>query len=183
MDELKKINLTPDSVPTKEDNNLMEDRLMEPVKKSKLMPILVIVGILLGLGSGFFFAQKKLLLAGGSTPLAAGTQQLTSTTSVKVGDIFGSTDEKTFRDQAEGILKAGGIEGEGSHHIERGANATQWVYITSSVVDLDLLVGDRVTIWGETNQGKKAGWLMDVGRLKVLELNAAPAEDETTKQD
>jgi hypothetical protein len=55
--------------------------------------------------------------------------------------------------------------------------------VTSSVVDLDLLVGDRVTIWGETNQGKKAGWLMDVGRLKVQELNAAPAETDTATQD
>ena len=78
---------------------------------------------------------------------------------------------------------AGGIDGEGSHHIERGANASQWVYVTSSIVDLDLLVGDRVIIWGETNQGKKAGWLMDVGKLKVLELSVAPAETDATSQE
>lgn len=182
MDELKQINLTESNI-NKEDI-LLEDAVMEPVKKSRLMPIIIITGILLGLATGFYVAQKQLLLKGGSSGVtSAGTQELTSATNVKVGDIFGSTDEKTFRDQAEGILMTGGIEGEGSHHVERGANKTQWVYITSSVVDLDLLVGDRVTIWGETNQGKKAGWLMDVGRLKVLELNAAPADTDTTSQD
>lgn len=183
MDDLKQINLTPtqDEVeqPTQNDTNLLEDRVMEPSKKSKTIPILVMLGIFVGLATGFFIAQKKLLLAGGENAMTPVNQELTSATKIKVGDTFGSGDEKTFRDQAEGILMAGGIEGEGSHHIERGANKTQWVYVTSSVVDLDLLLGARVTIWGETNQGKKAGWLMDVGKLKVLELNAAPADDGT----
>jgi hypothetical protein len=157
---------------------------MESSPKSKLVPMVVIIGVLLGLGSGFYLAQKQLLLADGSAPTMTGTtQQLTSATNVKVGDTFGSADEKTFRDQAEGILMAGGIDGEGSHHLERGDNKSQWVYVTSSVVDLDLLVGNRVTIWGETNQGKKAGWLMDVGRLKVQELNAAPTTTDTATQD
>ena len=161
----------------------MEDRVMEPVKKTKVIPMLITVGILLGLGVGFYFAQKQLLLAGGPATMSGETQELTSSTTIKKGDVFGSEDEKTFRDQAEGILQAGGIDGEGSHHIERGENKTQWVYVTSSVVDLDLLVGNRVAVWGETNQGKKAGWLMDVGRLKVLELNAAPVTTNEVTQD
>lgn len=179
MDELKQINLAESPIT---EETQMEDRVMEPVKKAKTMPMIIVTGVVLGLVAGFFIAQKQLLLAGGGVSLTSkATQELTSATNVKVGDVFGSPDEKTFRDQAEGILMAGGIDGEGSHHIERGANKTQWVYITSSVVDLDLLVGDRVTIWGETNQGKKAGWLMDVGRLKVLELNAAPQDADTTQ--
>lgn len=181
MDDLKQINLTESNI---KDEPMMEDHIMEPIKKSKLMPILVVVGIVLGLGTGFFIAQKQLLLANsGAGAIAPGSKELTSSTDVKVGDTFGSADEATFRDQAEGILMAGGIDGEGSHHIERGANKTQWVYVTSSVVDLDLLVGNRVTIWGETNQGKKAGWLMDVGKLKVQELNAAPATEEVGNQE
>jgi hypothetical protein len=173
MDDLKQINL---SQPSNIEESHMEDPIMEPTKKSKTMPMIISAGVVLGLVTGFFIAQKQLLLANGGVSLTSqSTQELTSATNVKVGDVFGSADEKTFRDQAEGILMAGGIDGEGSHHIERGANKTQWVYITSSVVDLDLLVGHKVTIWGETNQGKKAGWLMDVGRLKVQELNAAPA--------
>lgn len=183
MDDLKQINLNEETVSTDLDNNLMEERVMEPSKKAKIVPIMIIVGILSGLATGFYFAQKHLLLADDAGAKVSGTQALNSATSIKVGDVYGSADEKTFRDQADGILKAGGIDGEGSHHIERGANATQWVYVTSSVVDLDLLVGDRVTVWGETNQGKKAGWLMDVGRLKVTELNAAPTEDMTGNQE
>lgn len=187
MDDLQQINLSTSqedtSTPAQKDTNLMEDRVMEPSRKSKTVPILVMVGIFVGLATGFFLAQKKLLLAGGENALTPVNQELNSSTKIKVGDTFGSGDEKTFRDQAEGILMAGGIDGEGSHHIERGANKTQWVYVTSSVVDLDLLLGARVTIWGETNQGKKAGWLMDVGKLKVLELNAAPTTDESANQD
>lgn len=180
MDDLKQINLPGAEV--NQDKKIMEDVVMEPVQKSKLTPILIMVGIFLGLGTGFFVAQQN-LKSGGTGLMAAQNQELTSSTSVKVGDTFGSADEKTFRDQAEGILMAGGIDGEGSHHIERGANKTQWVYVTSSVVDLDLLVGSRVTVWGETNQGKKAGWLMDVGKLKVLELNAAKLDETEGSQD
>lgn len=180
MDDLKQINLTESNITQ---DTFVEEIPMEPVKKSQLIHIMVILGILLGLGTGFYVAQKQLLLAGTTNTMTDTAQALTSSTNVKVGDTFGSADEKTFRDQAEGVLVSGGIEGEGSHHLERGANASQWVYVTSSVVDLDLLVGSRVTIWGETNQGKKAGWLMDVGRLKVLELNVAPATDATGNQE
>lgn len=182
MDDLKQINLT-ETDNSNTDNNLMEDRVMEPVKKSKVMPLLISFGILLGLGAGFYVAQKQLLLADNTGLTNPITKELTSSTTIKKDDVFGSADEKTFRDQAEGILQSGGIDGEGSHHIERGDNKSQWVYVTSSVVDLDLLVGHRVTVWGETNQGKKAGWLMDVGRLKVQELNAAPVTTNEVTQD
>ena len=180
MDDLKQINLTESNIT---EDTFVEEIPMEPVKKSQLINIMVILGILLGLGTGFYVAQKQLLLAGDKNTMTDTAQALTSTTNVKVGDTFGSADEKTFRDQAEGVLVAGGIDGEGSHHLERGGNISQWVYITSSVVDLDLLVGNRVIICGETNQGKKAGWLMDVGRLKVLELNVAPATPATGSQE
>ncbi|MBP9702966.1 hypothetical protein KBD69_04740 [Candidatus Woesebacteria bacterium] len=169
MDDIRPINL--------DTNNQPEGIPMQPVqsKKNLIMPILLIIGVVGGLFLGYQLAKDKLLLAGGdATPGASKlAQNPDSAASVKAGDVFGAADEKTFRDQAEGVLQPGGIEGEGSHHIERGANASQWVYVTSSVVDLDLFIGHQVTVWGETNSGKKAGWLMDVGRLKVQELNAA----------
>lgn len=178
MDDLKQINLT-ETASIKPPNNsretLVEEVVMEPPKKTKIVPLMIMVGVILGLGTGFYVAKQRLLSSSGLTSLSGATQNLDSSTSVKVGDVFGSADEKTFRDQAEGILLSGGIDGEGSHHIERGDNKSQWVYVTSSVVDLDLLIGHKVMVWGETNQGKKAGWLMDVGRLKIVELNAAPA--------
>ncbi len=177
MDDIKPINL---DEPTQVTNNSysttnQEKLTMQPSShKRSIFPVMLIVAIIGGLFTGYLVAQKKLLLANengvGSTAL---TQNPTSAGAVKNGDVFGNADEKTFRDSAEGTLQPGGIDGEGSHHIERGANKSQWVYVTSSVVDLDLFIGHRVTVWGETNSSKKAGWLMDVGRLKVLEMNAA----------
>lgn len=90
---------------------------------------------------------------------------------VKIGDVYGSPDEKAFRDSATGVLDKGGLNGEGTHKIVRPGGPSQTVYITSSVIDLDTLVGDQVTVWGETFKGQKVGWLMDVGRVKVENLN------------
>lgn len=179
MDDIRPINLgTNDSVAPNSSEQIITKRegiTMQPAKnKNLIMPILLIVGIVGGLFLGYQLAKDKLMMASGEAPSSSKlAQNPESASSVKAGDVFGAADEKTFRDQAEGVLQPGGIEGEGSHHIERGANASQWVYVTSSVVDLDLFIGHQVTVWGETNSGKKAGWLMDVGRLKVQELNAA----------
>ena len=85
------------------------------------------------------------------------------------GAIIGSTEEGDFTDQAEGILKEGGIEGEGAYHLERPGGVSQNVYLTSSVIDLSEYIDRKVKVWGETNAAKKAGWLMDVGRLQILE--------------
>ena len=90
---------------------------------------------------------------------------------VKVGDIYGSPDEKAFNTTATGVLDKGGLSGEGTHKLVRPGGLSQTVYMTSSVIDLDTLVGHQVTVWGETFKGQKAGWLMDVGRVKVENLN------------
>jgi hypothetical protein len=81
----------------------------------------------------------------------------------------GIADEATFRDSAEGLLVEGGIEGEGTHHLDRDLGEEKYVYLTSTVIDLQSFVGKKVQVWGETIAGKKAGWLMDVGKVKVIE--------------
>lgn len=91
---------------------------------------------------------------------------------VKVGAVFGAPDEENSKDSTEGVLILGGIQGEGSHTLLRPGGASQNVYLTSSVVDLNQFQNQRVRIWGETFKGQKAGWLMDVIRLEVLEINA-----------
>lgn len=88
---------------------------------------------------------------------------------VKKGMVVGVLDERTFRDTAEGKLGEGGINGEGSHHLVRPGGESQNVYLTSSIVDLDQFVDHEVKVWGETFSAQKAGWLMDVGKLEVLE--------------
>lgn len=116
--------------------------------------------ILLGIGTGAFFATRS-----------SNVTQVTPSTNLaalKPGTVFGSADEKSFKDSAEGTLRKGGIEGEGAYHLERPGGASQYVYLTSSVLDLSQLVGKKIKVWGQTNEAQTAGWLMDVGRAQIL---------------
>ncbi|OGM08389.1 hypothetical protein A2Z67_01545 [Candidatus Woesebacteria bacterium RBG_13_36_22] len=81
----------------------------------------------------------------------------------------GLEDESNLPDSAEGVLVEGGIEGEGTYHLDRGTGASKYVYLTSSVFDLQSFVGKKVKVWGETLSGLHAGWLMDVGKIKVID--------------
>lgn len=126
-----------------------------------ILGVVVIVGA--GVGSGYVLVQR----AGGVAGIKSAAE--IAQTGVKVGDVVGSADETVFKDNATGTLDRGGIDGEGSHQLVREGGASQTVYLTSSVVDLEQFVGRKVQVWGETFAAQKAGWLMDVGRVKVLE--------------
>ena len=185
MDELKQINLQEEEsrqAPQVKEVSPMES--VVPIAKSgntgRILVIAVVIGIVVGGVSGFLFAKNRLGVSAVAPGTSAMQQNPSSQGSIHVGDTFGTNDTTTFKDEVEGVLQKGGIGGEGTHHLVRGANASQWVYLTSSVVDLDMFVGDSVHVWGQTNTGKKAGWLMDVGKLKVLQLNAAPADSPFT---
>lgn len=144
---------------------------------SKLFLTLTIVAVLAGVGTGF--GSFKLFAKSGSDNMLNGKDisQLPEASSVKEGDVFGSTND-TFKDTAMGYLEDGGLDGEGSHKLLRPGGDSQTVYLTSSVTDLDELVGMEVKIWGETFKGQKAGWLMDVGRVEVLKVDGeSPAEE------
>lgn len=78
-------------------------------------------------------------------------------------------DENVFPDSAEGLLVKGGIEGEGTHHLDRNLGPEKYVYLTSSVIDLDSFEGKKVKVWGQTISGQSAGWLMDVGKVELIE--------------
>lgn len=88
---------------------------------------------------------------------------------IKKGSVFGVPKDDTFTDEVVGVVKEGGIDGEGTHHLERIGGPSQTVYLFSSVLDLDQFIDHKVKIWGQTFDAQKAGWLMDVGRLEVLE--------------
>lgn len=126
----------------------------------KLLIVFLIVAVL-GVGSGYFFSNKGnvsgINLKGGESSL-----------NISKGKIVGSNDTKTFKDIAEGVLKTGGINGEGQFHLQRTGGESQNVYLTSSIVDLSQFEGKKVKVWGETYKAQHAGWLMDVGRLEVL---------------
>ncbi|MFZ5365913.1 MAG: hypothetical protein ACOZBZ_01330 [Patescibacteria group bacterium] len=135
----------------------------EEIKKKSirqvLAPALLVVGIMAaGVLTGFFLAKP------GVIPGSA----LTAPT-LKKGKEVGSPDIKTFKDTATGIIEKNGIDGEGTHKLIREGGPSQTAYLTSSIIDLDQFVGKKVQVWGETFKGQKAGWLMDVGRVKILE--------------
>ncbi|MEK7592539.1 MAG: hypothetical protein AAB508_04050 [Patescibacteria group bacterium] len=77
-------------------------------------------------------------------------------------------DAQTFKDSAEGMLDAGGFNGEGTHTLVRDGGPSQTAYLMSSVVDLDQFVGKKVKVYGQTIAAKKASWLMDVGKIEIV---------------
>lgn len=125
--------------------------------------LIFIVAIILGVVSGF----------GGGSLASREPPQTTKTTENKefqtVQKRAGVVDKETFRDTAEGILKEGGIDGEGHFHLERPGGSSQNVYLTSITVDLSKYLDKKVRVWGETYSAEKAGWLMDVGFIEVIE--------------
>lgn len=128
----------------------------------KLIPlpavILICAVVVIASGVGGYVMVKK------SPSVATST---TKGTSVQTDNAAGVVDKKTFNTDATGILREGGIEGEGNFHLERPGGVSQNAYLTSSTVDLSKYVGKKVKVWGQTFQGQKAGWLMDVGLVEI----------------
>ncbi len=161
-DDIKPLNLNTEAeakpTPEPQAQPTMEKTEAKPAKKKMVSWFLILV--LLGVGTGYgvyFFTQPK-------APKKLATEVEGE---LVTGDIFGVEDEEAFRDTVEGTLMAGGIDGEGSHHLEREGGKSQTVYITSSVIDLDQFLDKKVKVWGETFEAQQAGWLMDVGRLEI----------------
>ena len=82
------------------------------------------------------------------------------------------TDNRTFKDFAEGIIKARPESQdsteyvEGTHLLVRESGVP--VALTSSVVDLSKYEGKKVKVFGETQKALKEGWLMDVGKVEEI---------------
>jgi len=126
-------------------------------KGTVVMALAAFLVVLGGVGTGYFLSGRSL---GGSTKEVAPGAEASATEA-------GLSDESTFRDSAEGTLESGGVDGEGTHHLVREGGESQYVYLTSTVIDLESFVGKKVTVWGETISARTAGWLMDVGKIKV----------------
>ena len=144
--------------------------------------IIGVIAILAGVATGYGGWQLQAQSSGGLS-LPGGDKQPTQQVAgnnIKAGDVFGVTDTETFKDTATGYLKIGGLDGEGSHQLLRQGGTSQTVYMTSSITDLDKFAGMQVKVAGETFKAQKAGWLMDVGRVEVLDVEAEPpfVEDE-----
>lgn len=134
--------------------------------KGTLVPALVIVVIILtGAVSGYFLASRGAVLPEGEKELTGGAKVVQGPKEV------GIKDEEVFRDTTQGKIRVNDsdVVTEGSHKLIRPGGESQIAYLTSSVLDLNKFLGKCVQVWGETFQAQKAGWLMDVGRVKILD--------------
>lgn len=139
-----------------------ESELTPPTSSQAGKFFIIITVIIAGVVTGFVLSRRG-SMGDAAKNTSAGKNIINTSTEV------GSTDTNTFKDTATGELQAGGIRGEGTHKLVREGGPSQTVYVVSSVVDLDSYVGKKVQVWGQTLKAKYAGWLMDVGRLKILE--------------
>jgi len=139
-----------------------QGKIIQPMESTKALPKSIILGVyallvLLGIGTGYLLAQKNSSVGLGSKAKI-----------MQTGKVVGSTDTKTFRDSAEGVIEKGGVDGEGTHRLIRDPKRPdQTAFLVSSVVDLDEYIGKKVKVWGETFAAKKAAWLMDVGKIEI----------------
>lgn len=179
--ELQKINLetgakqTPTTAkPVVSTSNPMPDPMPNNSLFTPTKIVSFIAVLLLGLGTGYLLKTKAGF--GGIRNTGPVIARNVPESGLKEGDIIGVQDTSTFKDSSVGVLQKGGLDGEGSHQLLRPGGSSQTVYLTSSVIDLDAFIGHQVTVWGETFKGQKAGWLMDVGRVKVEKLNAPNPE-------
>lgn len=143
---------------TKEGDQLVKSvDTKEPMKTKPMVLVVYVFLIALGVGTGYLLSKV------GSVPATG------KPTMIKTDKTAGSTDTKTFKDSAEGVIEKGGVDGEGTHKLVREGGPSQTAFLVSSVVDLDGYVGKKVRVWGETFAAKKAAWLMDVGKIELLE--------------
>ncbi len=126
----------------------------------KLLSTRMIIGvyltlIALGIGTGYLLSRST-FASPGAAPATINT-----------GKVVGSTDTKTFKDSAVGVVQKDGTTGEGTHQLIRDGGPSQTVTLISSVVDLDQYVGKKVKVSGQTLAAKRAAWLMDVGKVEL----------------
>ena len=149
----------------------VEKSFQEPEQKKGIDKILIggiiaslVLGTITAVAINHFTGKSGQAGVGGSVGQATGEKGQ----QVKVGESYGSKDS-VFKDSATGVVEANGIDGEGTHRLLREGGESQTAHLTSSVVDLDMFIGRKVEVWGETFDSEKAGWLLDVGRVKVIE--------------
>ena len=130
---------------------------------SPKIALIFVVVIFLGFGSGYILSTRS-----GINGKTISNEANLNSSSISKGTTVGSNDTNTFKDTAEGVLKQGGIDGEGTFHLERPGGISQNVYLTSSSVDLSKFVDKKIKVWGQTQKAQHAGWLMDAGRIEVL---------------
>ena len=145
-----------------------------PSPRKPLSIPIVVVCLVLALTIGFWgsrfypLSKSNSKLSLSLQPETVSTENITDTNEIKAGVLYGDS-ATIFKDSAVGTIEKGSINGVGTHILNREGGATQRASLTSSVVDLDLFLGKKVEVKGETNASKQTSWLLDVGSIKVVE--------------
>ncbi len=142
------------------ENQDQPEVVLPEVEKKETISYKVIIGVYILLG--IFGVVTGFLLNKGSATSADNKPKM-----IKTDKVVGSTDTKTFKDSAIGVIEKGGVNGEGTHKLIREGGVSQTAFLISSVIDLDEYVGKKVKVWGETFAAQKAAWLMDVGKIEL----------------
>lgn len=121
----------------------------------RLLLGVIITSLVLGTLTGYILSTKN---SSKISPLAVGAAK------------SAQQDTRTFKDFAQGTLKARPRPSDPSEYVE-GTHVLMRegavpVALTSSVVDLSKYENKRVKVFGETQKALKEGWLMDVGKVE-----------------
>jgi len=131
---------------------------------TKFLPIFIIlVVVTAGIFSGLVFSSRNKIAKVNSQKAALSEETLT-------GEQKQSFNQ-TFRDEAEGVVERNDKldkYAQGTHKLIRPGGESQTAYLTSSVLDLDEYVGKKVKVFGETFGSSQVGWLMDVGKVEII---------------
>lgn len=160
-------------IPNLASNPIINNNSVSPLKLPKPSKVIYLVIIILAIIFGFFISRflptgVSVFDSGDNNSKTEVATKIVEGQEIKAGTTYGNL-SKNFSDSAMGVIKAGGVNGEGTHTLIREGGVTQNAALTSSVVDLDLFIDKKVEVKGETNDSNKAGWFMDVGSIKILE--------------
>ena len=132
---------------------------------NRLLMLILVGSVIFGTGAGYLLSINA--QTGNSVVTPAAPED------TKDPAKSAASDNRTFRDFAEGTIKKREVPKnndtyvEGTHVLVRDKAVP--VALTSSVVDLSEYEGKKVKVLGETQKAIKEGWLMDVGKVEVLQ--------------
>lgn len=159
--------------PPPNSNKIIKPLDTKPIQKKNnmwLSSVIILIIIFLGSGSGYILANQNNLFSSKVESPSQNQTTIANEKAVSNDTEAGIKDEKQFPDTAEGILEAndGSVTTEGTHRLIREGGPDKTAYLTSSVVDLSKFEGKKVMIMGQTYTAQTAGWLLDVGYIKVI---------------
>lgn len=144
---------------------------LEPkhIKNIIALPIaitILVLTMLLAFFSGNIIAKstKKGSVVSGNTK----TNNSQVVVATEVGLKEGKCDQNEFPDTAEGIVREGGLNSEGTHQLEREGGPSKTATLTSSTVNLDNYIGKKVKVCGKTFNSQKVAWLLDIGYIEAI---------------